>query len=240
MAGPSALHAEVESPFAAWRLLAGLIVLLLGFAAAWYFTPLADLVTAERIVTWSREFGGRPWAPLLVIALYTPACCVMFPRPLITMFAVLAFGAWLGFLYAVCGVLLAALVAYAGGRSLDFYKVQCLAGTKLNRLSAVLRVRGLLAVTAVRLVPIAPFVVVGLVAGAIRIRFVQYILGTAFGMLPGTFAATVFGDQLQVALRDPRELNYVLVAVCATLLIGGALIVRRWLLRNMQQQSAGN
>ena len=69
-----------------------------------------------------------------------------------------------------------------------------------------------------------PFVVVGLVAGAIRIRFLPYIFGTAFGMLPGTLAATVFGDQLEVALRDPRELNYVLVAVCATLLVGGALI----------------
>ncbi|MGH6635620.1 MAG: hypothetical protein ACRED0_05610 [Gammaproteobacteria bacterium] len=41
------------------------------------------------------------------------------------------------------------------------------------------------------------------------------MLATAFGMLPGTLAATVFGDQLEVASRDPGEVNLWLVAAVA-------------------------
>ena len=39
----------------------------------------------------------------------------MFPRPLITLFAVIAFGPWLGFVYSMTGILLAALVTYYVG-----------------------------------------------------------------------------------------------------------------------------
>ncbi|MFN3409902.1 MAG: VTT domain-containing protein, partial [Limisphaerales bacterium] len=41
------------------------------------------------------------------------------PRPLITLFAVVAFGAWQGFVLAMTGILLAALAAYWVGCYLD-------------------------------------------------------------------------------------------------------------------------
>jgi phospholipase D1/2 len=42
-----------------------------------------------------------------------------------------------------------------------------------------------LAVAAIRLVPIAPFTLVNLIAGASKIRFADYLLGTVIGMAPG-------------------------------------------------------
>ena len=76
----------------------------------------------------------------------------------------------------------------------------------------MLRQRGLVAMTALRLVPLAPFAVEGVIAGAIRITLRDFMLGTALGMLPGTLAATVFGDQLEAALRDPADVNLWLIA----------------------------
>jgi uncharacterized membrane protein YdjX (TVP38/TMEM64 family) len=152
----------------------------------------------------------------------------MFPRPLITLFSVVAFGAWLGFAYAMSGILIAAVATYYTGRLLDRSTVRRLAGKKLNQVSEVLRKRGLVACTALRLVPVAPFAVEGLVAGAIRIKLFDFTLGTAIGILPGTLATTVFGDQLEAALRDPAEINYWLVAGAALLLIVAILVVRKW------------
>ena len=45
--------------------------------------------------------------------------------------------------------------------------VRHLAGKKVNQMSEVLRRRGLLAVFAVRIVPVAPFFVEGMAAGAV-------------------------------------------------------------------------
>jgi uncharacterized membrane protein YdjX (TVP38/TMEM64 family) len=85
--------------------------------------------------------------------------------------------------------------------------------------------------TLVRLVPVAPFAVVGVVAGAVRVSALDYLLGTVLGMLPGTLAATVFGDQLQALLRDPGRIDYALVAGAALVMVALAAAGRCWLAR---------
>jgi phospholipase D1/2 len=180
------------------------------------------------VTHWAREFAGTVWTPLIVLAAYTPAAMVMFPRPLITLFAVVAFGPWLGFGYAMSGILIAAFVTYVIGMRMDRGTVRRLAGPKLNRIIAVLRRRGIVALTALRLVPLAPFAIVGVVAGAIRVKLLDFMLATALGVLPGTLAAAVFGDQFEVALRDPGEVNLWLVAAVAMALGIATFLVRRW------------
>ena len=204
-------------------------VVIGALTAIWHFTPLSEYLTADRVTQLAQDFAGRPWAPFVVLLAYTPASLVMFPRPLITLFAVVAFGAWLGFLYAMSGILIAAMAAYYAGRYFDRDTVRRIAGEKLNRVSEVLRQRGLLAVTAVRFVPLAPFAVESVVAGAIRIKVWHFLLGTFIGMLPGTLTATVFGDQIETALRDPERINYWMVAGVVLAMIGATAAVRRWL-----------
>ena len=169
---------------------------------------------------------------------YTPASFIMFPRPLITLSAVVAFGAWLGFLYAVTGILLSAAVHYAAGRLLHRDTVRRLAGEKLNRMMHVLRQRGLVAITAIRLVPIAPFAVEGFVAGAVRIKVWHFLVGTFIGMLPGALAATVFADQLGTALHDASRINWWLVAAAAIVFVVAVVLVRRWFNRQQSLQHA--
>src|SRR5262245_16590532 len=220
----------------AWGKLLVIALVIAGLSAIWRFTPLAEFLTAERIIGWAEDFARKPWAPLVVLLAYTPACIVMFPRPLITLFAVVAFGPWLGFSYALSGILVAAIATYFAGYLLDRSTVLRLAGGKLNRVMDVMRQRGLLAVTALRLVPLAPFAVEGIVAGAIRIKLWQFVLGTAIGMLPGTLVATVFGKQAEAALRDPGRINYWVVAGVAVVFIVGTLAVRNWLKRQIQDR----
>jgi uncharacterized membrane protein YdjX (TVP38/TMEM64 family) len=212
-----------------WGVLLATVAVIAGLLLAWRFTPLAQLATPENIIDWAHDFAGRWWAPLLVVAAYTPACFVMFPRPLITLFAVVAFGTQLGVVYAVGGIMLAAEMTYLAGRMFDRETVRRVAGAKLNRVSEILRRRGLVAVTALRLVPLAPFAVEGLVAGAIRIKFWHFTLGTAIGILPGTLTTILVGNQIETALSNPGAINYWPVAGAVALLIGGAFAVRKWL-----------
>ncbi len=211
-----------------WSVLVGAVVVIAALVLAWRYTPLAEFATPENIIGWAHDVGGRWWAPLLVIAAYTPACFVMFPRPLITLFAVIAFGTALGVAYALTGILLAAEVTYLAGRLIDRNTVRRIAGDKLNRVSEIMRSRGLLAVTALRIVPVAPFAVGGLVAGAIRINLWHFTFGTALGMLPGTLVTILFGDQIETALSDPGTINYWPIAGALLLMAAGIIVVRKW------------
>jgi phosphatidylserine/phosphatidylglycerophosphate/cardiolipin synthase-like enzyme/uncharacterized membrane protein YdjX (TVP38/TMEM64 family) len=213
----------------AWVMPAAVLALAALLTALWQWTPLARWADSSHIVDWAIDFSQIRWAPALIVLAYTPASIVMFPRPLLTLLAVAAFGAWHGFAYAFTGIMLAAVATYALGLRLDRQGVRRIAGGRLNRLTQVMRRRGLLAMTAVRLVPLAPFAVVNMTAGAIRIRPLHFIVGSAIGILPGTCIATVFGDQLFAGLRDPRMINP--WAVFAIVALGGVLGVATWMVR---------
>ncbi len=215
----------------AWGRLAAVAAVCIVLAVLWRYTAAADLVDPSRIAAWAEAMAALPWAPVAVVLAYTVAAFVMFPRPVITLFAVIAFGPPLGFAYALGGIALAAMVTYWTGRALPRDTVRTIAGDRLNRITEVLRRRGLLAIFAIRVVPAAPFVIVGIVAGAIRLPALQYLLGTVLAMLPGTLATSVFGDQLRVALQDPSRINYWLVAGVVALFLVIAAVVRVWFVR---------
>ena len=219
-------HAKSDGP--AW----GKIVLIAAafalLTAMWRYTPLKDFLTPERVIDWAHTFGSRWWAPIAVILAYTPACFTMFPRPLITLFAVLAFGPWLGFVYGMTGILLAAAATYVVGQKLPDDTVRKLAGPKMDGIAEVLRRRGLLACFAMRIVPAAPFAVEGFVAGNIGIKWRDLLLGTFLGMLPGTLTTTVFGDQIATALEDPSKINWWLVGGVILFFAVLIVVVKRW------------
>jgi uncharacterized membrane protein YdjX (TVP38/TMEM64 family) len=223
--------AELVAPTSARRRVVMVIFALLALALVWRFTPAASWITAERITDFAHSVGSRWWAPLALVALYTPATFTMFPRPLLTLAAGAAFGPWLGFVYAMSGILLAALLTYQLGRRMSRETVRRIAGERLNRLSVVLQKRGLVAMAAIRLVPLAPFIVENIVAGAFRVRLRDYLAGTFLGMLPGALTATVFGGQLEAALTDPSRADFALMGGVVALMFVGAFVVKRWLTR---------
>ena len=221
------------------RLLALLLLFAVCLALAWTYTPLADLVTREHIVEWGGDFSRIAWAPLLVILAYTPASYAMFPRWLITMVAVIAFGPWKGFVYGLCGMLVAAVASFLPGRLVRRDTVRRLAGPRLNRLSAALYHRGALAVAIVRLLPIAPFVVVNLVMGAMRIRLRDFLAGSLVGLMPGMLAATVLSEQVSRLIAEPTEINVWLIAIAAALLVTLVYVGQRWL-RRLDRETTGH
>jgi uncharacterized membrane protein YdjX (TVP38/TMEM64 family) len=103
--------------------------------------------------------------------------------------------------------------------------VRELAGRRLNDLSRRLGERGLLAIIFVRVVPVGPFSIVNVVAGASHIRWRDFLLGTLIGLLPGVTAASIFVDRVAAAIREPGAGTFVLVAAA-----GAALIALVWII----------
>ena len=208
---------------------AGVAVVL---ALLWTHTPLAEWVTRENAVQLADWFGDRWWAPVIVIAAYTPASFIMFPRWIITMTAVLAFGPWHGFVYGFIGIIIAGVVTFLPGRLVERETIRRIAGRKLKPVTQFMERKGLIAVTLVRLVPIAPFPIVNLVMGAMRVKLWHFVLGTFLGMLPGMLAATVLSDQLAAALEDPTRVNFWVIAAAVLVLVACAFFGQRYVRRH--------
>jgi phospholipase D1/2 len=215
----------------AWGKIASIALAVAALLALWHFTPLAEVATAEAAIKWAKAFGEQPWAPFAVMAAYTPACLVMFPRPLITLAAVIAFGPVWGFMYSLTGICISSAVTWYMGRHMRRDTVRRISGPKLDRMIEVLKKHGLLAMTLLRLVPLAPFAVESIVAGAIRMKLWHVVAGTAIGVLPGTLTTTVFGDAIETAVSGSGEVNWWIVGAALALLTGGAWAVKRWFTR---------
>jgi phosphatidylserine/phosphatidylglycerophosphate/cardiolipin synthase-like enzyme/uncharacterized membrane protein YdjX (TVP38/TMEM64 family) len=215
----------------AWGKIAAFGLVLLALALAWRYTPLADFVTAERVRGWAEAAGGTWWAPIAVVLAYVPLTFVMFPRPLITIFAVVALGPWLGFGAAMAGITLAGISLYYLGQAMKRDTVRRIAGSGLNRMTKLLRRHGLTASFACSIAPVAPFIAVGMVAGAMRVKLWHYLAGMLAGMLPGALAATFFADQLAAALDDPSRINWWIVAAIVLVFVALMVGARRWMKR---------
>lgn len=210
----------------------GLIVVAIALTLVWTHTPLKEYVTRENAAALGEVFAEHWWAPLVVILAYTPASFIMFPRWIITMTAVLAFGPWKGFVYAMTGVLIAGIATFIPGRLVGRDTVRRVAGQRLRPVTKFMGQRGLIAVTLVRLVPIAPFPVVNLVMGAMRVKLWHFVLGTFIGMLPGMLATTVLSDQQAAALEDPTRVNFWIIAAAILALVTLAFFSQRYMRRS--------
>ncbi len=214
-----------------WHKIVLLTLALGALAAAWRYTPLKELITPEHISAWARALSEIWWAPIALVVAYTPAAVLMIPRPVLTLFAVLAFGVWLGLAYATAGVMAAALATYYAGRVMPEKKVRRLAGEALEPAVKVMRKHGVLAFFALNQVPVPPFAVQGLIAGGIRVNVWHYTLGSFLGLAPTLAAWTVFGDQIAGALEEPSSISWSLIALVIAALALFTYFVRRWFVR---------
>lgn len=186
---------------------AGLFVVAV--AGAWQFVPLADPKSVQAAFS---SIAGSHAAPVIVVAAFLAGSFVLFPVTVLIGATAAVFGPFLGFAYAVLGALTSALATYAIGAAVGKRTLRDLLGPRLNRLRQRVARRGVIAVAAVRLVPIAPFIVVNLVAGASGIPVFSYVAGTLLGMLPGLIMISAVGHQIARILTAPSASELALLA----------------------------
>lgn len=207
-----------------WRpvLLAALVLVLIGVAVLVGVPPL------EEIRAWVASAG---WAgPALYAALYAGLSLTPAPASVLSVGGGVLFGLALGLPVVMAGAITGAVVGFGLARRLGrdgVERLQARAGggaDRLARLDALLRRRGLLAVVAIRLAPIVPFAVLNMACGLTALRWRDYAVGSAVGMLPAATAFVAVGAYG----ADPGSLPFlVAVAGLIAVLVAGAVLARR-------------
>ncbi|UZO93795.1 VTT domain-containing protein [Roseomonas mucosa] len=195
-----------------WPLLLKALLVLVPVVAIgllWRYTPMADLVSPSAIRAMLDEGGG--WGPFAAIGLFLLLGLLAFPVNVLIIATAAAFGTWPGLGYATGGAMLSAAAMYGLGRRMGPDLLRRFLGPRINRVSQSVARNGIMAVTAIRLLPVAPFTLVNLVAGAMRIRFFDYMAGTFLGLLPGVVLMSALGDRMTRILEFPTVENVALL-----------------------------
>ncbi|MGM0663548.1 MAG: VTT domain-containing protein [Thermodesulfobacteriota bacterium] len=196
-------------------------------AALWGLTPLRDWLTREQLLAWGAALKGTFGIPLGILAAYVVGGMVVLPVTLLHALTGVLFPFPEGFLYALSGSVLSAVVTYGLGLFLGKDAVRRLTGKRLNRLSRRLARKGWLTVLVARNLPLVPYSVMNIILGASRIRFRDYVVGTALGMIPSILVITVFSDRLFRLIEEPNWGNLAWVGL-VIFLLGGAAWWLKW------------
>lgn len=184
------------------------LILLAGLAVGWQWLASEELLTVatlQRLVQGSLAWRDAPWAVLVVMAVYAGASLVMFPLSLLVALTGLLFGPWWGFAHALAGTLAASMLTWWVGRRLGREALMRHGGRHLRGVSRYLSGRGIRTMTLINLLPLAPFTLTNMMAGAFRLRFRDYMIGSLLGIAPGLAGVTLLGSQLgQMATADSR------------------------------------
>jgi phospholipase D1/2 len=208
----------------------GVLLVVAALAAAWQWSPLGEWLELPRLMAYAQEFERSPAAPFIIVGSFVIGGLVIAPVTVLVTATVLAFGPLHGFVYSFIGMTLSALVTFGVGRLVGRRLVERWSA-RLYRLSRNLATKGILAVVAVRVIPVAPFSVVNMIAGATHIRTADFVLGTVLGELPGLIAIALFVDQVTTTLRNPGLWSYLILAGSAVVIVGTVWALRRWLSR---------
>jgi phosphatidylserine/phosphatidylglycerophosphate/cardiolipin synthase-like enzyme/uncharacterized membrane protein YdjX (TVP38/TMEM64 family) len=208
--------------------LAVILFCLAALAVVWRSTSLQTFINYGTISNSIPSLTDSPFAPLWIAGVFTMATLILAPVTLLIIATGATFGPVLGFFYALCGSVVSALVHYGLGRIAGKETVRRIVGTRLGHVQRQISRHGFISVLFARIVPIAPFAIVNLVAGAMQVRVRDFLLGTLAGMSPGISAVVVLENQLERALQDPGIGNIMLLMALAIFfaLLGAAFY--RW------------
>ena len=186
---------EIQHSFHCSLLRGAAVLLVLGTVTA---VSTALGVDAVALTEPARRFADQPE---LVVLGFVVGGLAFVPVTVMIIASGLVLGPHDGLAVAVVGVLASAVVAYAIGRGLGRERVRRLAGPRLNRLSVRLARRSVVAVATARVLALAPFTTMNLVAGATRLPFRDYLVGTLIGTVPGVVAIALGTGGLVTLLR---------------------------------------
>ncbi len=166
-----------------------LVLFILGAVAVLRLTPVRGYLTAESLGRLVEQAGW--WAPLLYMLVYAAGVCLFLPGTLLTGLGAAIFGPYLGFVYVWAGAMLGAGAAFLIGRTLGREFAASLIGDRLRKYDDAIERNGFATVLYLRLIYF-PFTAMNFGMGLTKVHFRDYLLGTALGIIVGTFIFTFF------------------------------------------------
>lgn len=214
-----------------WVRLILVLAVLFGVIAVWRWSPLAAFVRPEVLADWGSALRGQWWGYAAAIGAFLSGGLIVFPLSVLITAAILVFGPAAGFAVSFLGALVSAVANYLIGEFLGRWRPELFSpGGRVGALSKALAKRGILSMALIRQMPV-PYSLVSYAAGVSHIRLLDYVAGTAIGLLPWLVAFTLLTDRFLRMLQNPSLGNAAVLVVIVIVVVGfsyTAMRVSRW------------
>ncbi|MCB1985764.1 MAG: VTT domain-containing protein [Burkholderiales bacterium] len=231
---PEVPEKSIRSRIINWLIMISIVTTT---AALWHWTPLSNWLDMQTVALALEEINGNAAIPAWILTGFVLAGFIRFPISILVIPAVFVSGLLHGFIYSLLGVLLSAIFVYAVGMKLNRDTIRKLAGSKLNSINKKLIKHGIISIVALRIVPVAPFTVINLVAGASHFHFRDYIVGTLIGMIPALLMLSLITDFAHTAMANPAMDNLVWLALTVALAVIAAYFMMNWIIGRAQRNN---
>jgi uncharacterized membrane protein YdjX (TVP38/TMEM64 family) len=149
----------------------------------------------EEFRNWITQWGLL--APFLFILLYTLRPFVLFPSSIFAITSGLSFGFYWGCLFTYLGSLGGGLITYyAINRLGRFKKSEQWKNERYKKIRSNIEREGFRYVLLLRLLPVLNYDLVSYLTSMTKVKFKDYAIATAIGIIPGTIAYTYLGTSM--------------------------------------------
>ncbi len=198
------------------------IILLMVIGGAFFafrYTSLSQYTQKDRLLELLTQLRGHWWGPIGFIFFYGIGCIVALPGSLLTLCGGAIFGVAWGTIYNILASNLGATLAFFMARYFGRDFVSRFTKGRVEAFDEKVAEHGLRFIFTLRLIPIVPFNGLNLGSGLSKIKYRDYLLGSALGMLPGTFIYTYFADALLKGVTGSGKRAYFNLIIASALLI---------------------
>ena len=199
--------------------IASILVILIGFTAIRQWMPLSVWPANDPIAGWMSRLDDQALLMPAVITAFMAGGLLFLPVTFIIGATALILPPIQSILCSFTGAVLNAGIGYFLGRRMGREIAQKYFHKNFNRLSRYFIRRDIPTMIMVRNLPIAPYTVINIICGALGLKFTDFLVGTAAGLLPGILIITIFVDRALEIIRNPGWKN-ILAAVAIVFLIG--------------------
>ena len=179
--------------------LAALVLGVIGWGI-WASLQGGQAFDPKALLALLRERATHPLAPLIVIPAFVAGSIVIAPVTGMIALCALLFTPWTASLAAIAGTLASTLVNYEIGRHLGKAVERRAPRRLLDRMRKLGRSADTWSLAGLRLIPVAPFAVVNMLAGTAHVPLRPFLQGTLLAMGPGIVLICFSVDRARAAL----------------------------------------
>ena len=179
-----------------------LVLILGGAAVVVRATAFGEYLDRQTMLDTLEALRSSVWAPLVYVVVYAAATALALPGSILTIVGGAVFGFGWGVLLVTIAANIGANAAFGLSRWLGRDGIERILGPRLKGFDDATEQHGFVGLLILRLIPLVPFNALNFGSGLTKMRWRDYALATAIGIVPGTVVYVFSADALMQGATD--------------------------------------